>query len=64
MAAGHVVARLSGASTDGYSHPYIAAVTYGSALYGFFALGLTFLIYTPSDRARLVANNSGRDQHR
>ncbi len=44
MAAGHVVARLSGASTDGYSHPYIAAVTYGSALYGFFALGLTFLI--------------------
>lgn len=44
MAAGHVIAWLSGAATDGYSQPYIAAVTYGSAIYGFLALGLTFLI--------------------
>jgi hypothetical protein len=44
MAAGHVVARLSGAAPDGYSQPYIAAVTYGSAVYGFLALGLTVLI--------------------
>lgn len=44
LAAGHVVAHVSGAPTDGYSHPYIAAATYASALYGFLALGLTFLI--------------------
>jgi hypothetical protein len=38
--AGHVVATISGAPRDGYSKPYIAAVAYGSAVYGFLALVL------------------------
>lgn len=36
-----VVARLSGGSADGYSYPYIAAVAYGSAFYGFVAVVLS-----------------------
>jgi len=40
-AAGHVVAGISGAATDGFSHPYIAAVAYGSAIYGLLALLLS-----------------------
>jgi len=43
-AAGHLVALASGAATDGFSRPYIAAVAYGSAVYGFLALLLTLSI--------------------
>jgi len=39
--AGHVVARLTGAPADGYSQPYISAVAYASALYGFLAVLLS-----------------------
>lgn len=39
-AAGHVVARLGAAEADGYSRPYVAAVAYGSAFYGFAAIVL------------------------
>jgi hypothetical protein len=39
-AVGHVAAGISGAPQDGYSTPYLAAVAYGSALYGFLALVL------------------------
>jgi hypothetical protein len=39
-AVGHVWAGLTGAPQDGYSHPYIAAVAYGSAIYGWLALWL------------------------
>jgi len=39
-AAGHAAARLTGAPLDGYSKPYVAAVAYGSALYGFLAIVL------------------------
>jgi hypothetical protein len=38
--AGDVAARIGGAPRDGFSKPYIAAVAYGSALYGFLALVL------------------------
>ncbi len=41
---GHVVAGLTGAPQDGYSAPYIAAVAYGSAVYGWMALALSALI--------------------
>jgi hypothetical protein len=37
-AAGHLTATLTGAPQDGYSKPYLAAVAYGSAVYGFLAL--------------------------
>lgn len=37
-AVGHAVARLTGAPADGYSQPYVAAVAYGSALYGLASL--------------------------
>ncbi len=43
-AAGHVVALLSGAPADGLSHPYIAAIAYGSAVYGLFAVLLSAAI--------------------
>ncbi len=39
-AAGDLVARVSGAPRDGFSRPYLAAVAYGSAVYGFLALVL------------------------
>ena len=39
-AAGHAAAVISGAPQDGYSKPYVAAVAYGSAVYGFLALVL------------------------
>jgi hypothetical protein len=39
-AAGDAVARVTGASADGYSQPYVAAVAYGSAFYGFAAVVL------------------------
>jgi len=39
-AAGDLAARASGAPRDGFSHPYLAAVAYGSACYGFLALVL------------------------
>jgi len=38
--AGDVVARATGAPVDGFSKPYVAAVAYGSAVYGFLALVL------------------------
>ena len=43
-AAGHVVALITGAPADGLSRPYIAAVAYGSAVYGFLALLLSLAI--------------------
>ena len=39
-AAGDVAARVTNAPRDGFSKPYIAAVAYGSAVYGFLALVL------------------------
>src|SRR5579859_5657305 len=39
-AVGDVAARLTGAPRDGFSKPYVAAVAYGSALYGFLAVVL------------------------
>jgi hypothetical protein len=42
--AGHLVARVTGAPADGFSHPYIAAVAYGSAVYGALALALSAAI--------------------
>jgi len=36
-AVGHAVAIVSGAPRDGFSHPYIAAIAYGSACYAFLA---------------------------
>jgi hypothetical protein len=41
--AGDVAARLGGGPRDGFSKPYIAAVAYASALYGFLALVLAVL---------------------
>jgi len=41
--AGDIAARASGAPRDGFSRPYIAAVAYGSAVYGFLALVLAIL---------------------
>ena len=38
--AGDVVARATGAPVDGFSKPYVAAIAYGSAVYGFLALVL------------------------
>lgn len=42
-AVGDLVARSSGAPADGFSKPYVAAVAYGSAVYGFLALVLAIL---------------------
>jgi hypothetical protein len=39
-AAGHLAAIASGAPRDGFSAPYISAVAYGSAFYGFLAIVL------------------------
>jgi hypothetical protein len=39
-AAGHLAAVVTGAPRDGFSAPYIAAVAYGSACYGFLAIVL------------------------
>ena len=41
--AGDLVARATGAPVDGFSKPYVAAVAYGSAVYGFLALVLAIL---------------------
>jgi len=38
--AGDLVARATGATRDGFSKPYVAAVAYGSAVYGFLAVVL------------------------
>jgi hypothetical protein len=38
---GHAVALATGAPADGFSRPYIAAVAYGSACYGFLAVLLS-----------------------
>ena len=38
---GDLVARVSGAERDGFSYPYVAAVAYGSAFYGFVAILLS-----------------------
>jgi hypothetical protein len=40
---GDLLARAAGAPRDGYSKPYVAAVAYGSAVYGFLALVLAVL---------------------
>lgn len=40
-AAGHLAALATGAPTDGVSHPYIAAIAYGSATYAFLAILLS-----------------------
>ncbi len=41
--AGDLVARATGAPVDGFSQPYVAAVAYGSAVYGFLAIVLAVL---------------------
>lgn len=41
---GHLVALATGAPTDGYSAPYVKAVAYGSACYGFAAVLLSAAI--------------------
>jgi len=43
-AVGHLAAIVSGAPRDGFSHPYIAAIAYGSACYGFLATLLSAVI--------------------
>jgi hypothetical protein len=43
-AIGHVVALATGAPADGFSQPYISAISYGSAFYGFAAVVLSALI--------------------
>jgi hypothetical protein len=40
-ALGHLTARLTGAPADGFSQPYISAVAYASAWYGFLAVLLS-----------------------
>jgi hypothetical protein len=42
-AAGDVTARLTGAAVDGFSKPYVAAVAYGSAVYGVLGLVIAAL---------------------
>ena len=42
-AVGHVMARASGDAADGFSKPYVAAVAYGSAVYGFAAIVLSMV---------------------
>ena len=39
--AGHLAALATGAPADGFSAPYVAAVAYGSAIYGFLAVVLS-----------------------
>ena len=41
--AGDIAARVTGAPVDGFSKPYVAAIAYGSAVYGFLALVLAVL---------------------
>jgi len=41
---GHLTALATGAPADGYSQPYISAVTYGSAVYGLLAVLLSAAI--------------------
>jgi hypothetical protein len=48
---GHLVALVGGAAADGFSQPYITAVTYGSACYGCLAILFSALI------ARRVVGN-------
>ena len=43
-AVGHVVALATGAPANGFSQPYISAISYGSAFYGFAAVVLSALI--------------------
>src|SRR6185436_386125 len=43
-AVGHVVALVTGAPADGFSQPYISAISYGSAFYGFAAVVLSAII--------------------
>jgi hypothetical protein len=44
FALGHLAANMSGAPVDGFSQPYVTAVAWGSACYGFLALLLTHAI--------------------
>lgn len=44
FAIGHAAAIATHQPADGFSHPYIAAVTYGSAVYGLLAIVLTIAI--------------------
>jgi hypothetical protein len=52
---GDIVARATGAPADGFSRPYVAAVAYGSAFYGFAAILLSMLA------ARRLAGPGGLD---
>jgi hypothetical protein len=45
-AAGHVAALVTGAPADGLSHPYVGAIAYGSAVYGFAAILLSLSMAT------------------
>jgi hypothetical protein len=53
-AIGHAAALVSGAPADGLGHPYVAAVAYGSALYGLAAIALSAAI------ARRIAGEGWR----
>jgi hypothetical protein len=45
-AAGHLAALATGAPADGLGHPYVAAIAYGSAVYGFAAILLSLSVAT------------------
>ena len=53
-AIGHLVALVGGAPVDGFSQPYISAVTYGSACYGFLAV-----LFSALAARRVVGNGVG-----
>ena len=59
MLAGDIVARATGAPVDGFSKPYVAAVAYGSAVYGFLALVLAMLCGATAGAQRLRAGAGG-----
>ena len=44
FAVGHAVAHLTGAAADGLSQPYVSAVSYASAFYGFLSVLLSAVI--------------------
>jgi hypothetical protein len=57
-AVGDLVARLGGWQADGYSRPYVAAVAYGSAVYGFTAVVLG------AAAARMLVSDRGASPRR
>ena len=61
--AGDVAARATGAPVDGFSKPYVAAVAYGSAVYGFLALVLADPVRAAPGAQRLRAGAGGLAGH-